>query len=111
MSFLSSRTPPRVRASQPVRRREDARLLVGQGRYSDDVRLTGQVYGSPVRSPHADARVQGIETTAALEVPGMIAVLTVTMPPPMVSSRFHIDRCRRILTTFPWAAASPRRLL
>ena len=61
---------------QPVRRREDLRLLTGQGRYTDDLKLPGQAYAAMVRSPHAHAVLRSIETTAAKAVPGVIAVLT-----------------------------------
>src|SRR6266498_3621392 len=45
---------------QPVRRREDLRLLTGKGRYSDDVNLPGQAYAAMVRSPHAHALIRAI---------------------------------------------------
>ena len=41
-----------------VRRREDLRLLTGNGRYSDDVNLPGQAYAVMVRSPHAHALIR-----------------------------------------------------
>ena len=46
---------------QPVRRREDLRLLTGKGRYSDDVNLPGQAYAVMVRSPHAHAMIRSID--------------------------------------------------
>lgn len=61
---------------QPVRRREDLRLLTGRGRYSDDINVPGQVYTTMVRSPHAHARIRSINVTAALALPGVLAVLT-----------------------------------
>jgi carbon-monoxide dehydrogenase large subunit len=61
---------------QPVRRREDLRLLTGNGRYSDDVNLPGQAYAVMVRSPHAHALIRAIDTTVALAAPGVLAVLT-----------------------------------
>jgi carbon-monoxide dehydrogenase large subunit len=61
---------------QPVARKEDARLVSGQGRFSDDVDLAGQAYAVMVRSPHAHARIRGIDAAAALAMPGVIAVLT-----------------------------------
>jgi aerobic carbon-monoxide dehydrogenase large subunit len=61
---------------QPVTRKEDARLTTGQGRFSDDVDLAGQAYAAMVRSPHAHARIRAIETSAALAMPGVLAVLT-----------------------------------
>jgi len=61
---------------QPVRRKEDFRLVRGAGRYSDDVNLPGQAYAVFVRSPHAHARIGEIVTAAAREAPGVIGVLT-----------------------------------
>ena len=61
---------------QPVLRKEDLRLLRGQGRYTDDIRLDGQAYAAMLRSPHAHARVAGIDTAAAKAVPGAIDALT-----------------------------------
>ena len=65
-----------TRIGQPVRRREDLRLVTGKGNYTDDVSLPGQAYAAMVRSPHAHARIRGIDSTAAMEVPGVLAVLT-----------------------------------
>src|SRR6267142_6751566 len=77
MSFLQSRTrAAREGIGKPVLRKDDARLLVGGGCYSDDVNLPGQAYACFVRSPHAHARVGRIEPAAALATPGVIAVLT-----------------------------------
>ena len=61
---------------QPVRRREDLRLVRGGGRYTADENLPGQVYAVMVRSPHAHARIRGIVKDKALAVPGVLAVLT-----------------------------------
>src|SRR2546427_10724396 len=61
---------------EPVVRKEDAELITGQGRFSDDVNLPGQAYAVMVRSPHAHARIRGIDAAAAMTVPGAIAVLT-----------------------------------
>jgi carbon-monoxide dehydrogenase large subunit len=61
---------------QPLRRKEDLRLLTGGGRYSDDVSLPGQAYAALVRSPHAHARIRSIDTAAARAMPGVLAVLT-----------------------------------
>src|SRR5262249_41082046 len=61
---------------EPIVRKEDAELLTGQGRFSDDVKLPGQAYAVMVRSPHAHARIRGIDAAAAMAVPGAIAVLT-----------------------------------
>src|SRR5215831_1417123 len=61
---------------QPVRRREDFRLLTGNGCYSDDFNFPGQAYAVMVRSPHAHARIRSIDTAPAVAVPGVLAVLT-----------------------------------
>ncbi len=61
---------------QPVRRKEDVRLLTGQGRFSDDVNLTGQVYAIVVRSPHAHAQIRRIEIDRAVASSGVLLVLT-----------------------------------
>jgi carbon-monoxide dehydrogenase large subunit len=61
---------------QPVRRREDFRLLTGNGCYSDDFNFPGQGYAVMVRSPHAHARIRSINATPAAAVPGVLAVLT-----------------------------------
>ncbi|WP_108263555.1 hypothetical protein [Mangrovicoccus ximenensis] len=57
-------------------RHEDARLLTGRGRYADDLKLPGMVHAAIVRSPLAHARILGIDTAAAAEMPGVLAVLT-----------------------------------
>ena len=61
---------------QSVSRLEDPRLVQGLGRYSDDVNLPRQAYAVVVRSPHAHARITGIDPAAALQAAGVLAVLT-----------------------------------
>ncbi len=61
---------------QPIRRKEDARLLTGNGRYTDDVNLDGQAYVYFLRSPYAHAKINSIDTTDALAAPGVIAIYT-----------------------------------
>src|SRR5258707_11175871 len=60
----------------PVRRKEDARLLTGKGRYTDDFSLERQTFSAMVRSPHAHARIVRIDTKAAKAMPGVLLVLT-----------------------------------
>jgi carbon-monoxide dehydrogenase large subunit len=67
---------PQTGIGAAVRRREDLRLLTGNGRYSDDLNLPGQAYAIMLRSPHAHARIRGIDTAAARAAPGVLAVLT-----------------------------------
>ncbi|MGA8616555.1 MAG: xanthine dehydrogenase family protein molybdopterin-binding subunit [Xanthobacteraceae bacterium] len=61
---------------QPVRRREDLRLVRGAGRYTADENLPDQVYAVMLRSPHAHARIRSIRKDEALKTPGVLAVLT-----------------------------------
>ncbi|MCU0887341.1 MAG: xanthine dehydrogenase family protein molybdopterin-binding subunit [Rubritepida sp.] len=61
---------------QPVRRKEDVRLLTGGGTYTDDVNRAGQAHMAILRSPHAHARILAIDTDAARAAPGVLAVLT-----------------------------------
>ena len=61
---------------QPVRRKEDARLVTGRGAFGDDITLPGQAYAAFVRSPHGHARLRAIDAREALKAPGVIAVFT-----------------------------------
>src|SRR6266481_292695 len=69
-------TVEKFAVGQSVRRREDPRLIQGDGRYSDDVNLPRQADAVIVRSPHAHARIRAIDASAALKADGVIAVLT-----------------------------------
>ena len=59
-----------------VRRREDHRFITGEGQYTDDLNQPGQTYGVFCRSPYARARINGIDTSEALAVEGVLAVYT-----------------------------------
>ncbi|TQF84181.1 xanthine dehydrogenase family protein molybdopterin-binding subunit [Elioraea sp. Yellowstone] len=59
-----------------VRRREDLRFVSGRGTYTDDINRPGQLYAVILRSPHAHARIRGIDTAAAKAAPGVAAVFT-----------------------------------
>src|SRR5690349_5527701 len=63
---------------QPLRRKEDARLLTGKGRFTDDFGLPGQVHAAMVRSPHPHAQIASIDATSARSMPGVLGVLTGT---------------------------------
>src|SRR5438309_11539394 len=69
-------TTEKFAVGQSVRRREDPRLIQGDGRYSDDVNLPRQAYAVIVRSPHAHALIRAIDDSAALKADGVLAVLT-----------------------------------
>jgi CO/xanthine dehydrogenase Mo-binding subunit len=60
---------------EPIARREDPRLLSGQGHYLDDLGH-GALAAAFVRSPHAHARIVDIDVTAALDVDGLVAIYT-----------------------------------
>ena len=59
-----------------MKRKEDARLIIGEGKYTDDVQLRGMVHMAVLRSPHAHARIQRIDASKALERPDVLMVLT-----------------------------------
>ena len=59
-----------------VRRVEDKRFLTGRGNYIDDIDQRGQLYAWMLRSPHAHARINGVDTKAASQAPGVVAIFT-----------------------------------
>lgn len=61
---------------QPVKRKEDPRLLTGQALFIDDVELPGMLHAAFLRSDYAHARVLSIDTAAARERPGVVMVIT-----------------------------------
>ncbi len=60
----------------PVRRKEDLRFITGKGQYTDDVVRPGETRAVFVRSPHARARIKGLDASEAKKMPGVVAVLT-----------------------------------
>jgi aerobic carbon-monoxide dehydrogenase large subunit len=60
----------------PVRRKEDARFIRGQGRFVDDIQLPGMLHGAILRSPLAHARIVSVDTVAAQAHPKVEAVIT-----------------------------------
>jgi len=61
---------------QSVRRKEDYRFLTGTGQYTDDINPQHHTHAWFLRSPHAHARIRGIDTARAKAAPGVIAILT-----------------------------------
>ncbi len=59
-----------------VKRKEDPRFLRGEGRYVDDIKLSGMLHAAFVRSPHAHARITAIRTDAARRLPGIAHAFT-----------------------------------
>jgi carbon-monoxide dehydrogenase large subunit len=61
---------------QPVRRKEDVRLVTGGGQFTDDIDLPGTTWAAFVRSPHAHAQITSIDTVAASNMPGVTTIIT-----------------------------------
>jgi carbon-monoxide dehydrogenase large subunit len=61
---------------KPMPRKEDARLITGKGRFTDDFNLDGQTYAVMVRSPYPHARIVAIDAAAAKAMPGVLGVFT-----------------------------------
>ena len=59
-----------------IKRREDPRLITGKGTYVDDVRMVGMLNMVLVRSPHAHAKITGVDTSGAAASDGVVAVYT-----------------------------------
>jgi carbon-monoxide dehydrogenase large subunit len=59
-----------------MKRKEDPRFIQGAGQYVDDVKLPGMLYMDIVRSPYAHAKINEIDASAALEMEGVVAVIT-----------------------------------
>ncbi|HXH83155.1 MAG TPA: xanthine dehydrogenase family protein molybdopterin-binding subunit, partial [Candidatus Tectomicrobia bacterium] len=70
-----STTTPRLMGAE-VKRKEDPRLVTGASAYVTDIALPGMCHVAFVRSPHAHARIRGIDATAARRRPGVRAVVT-----------------------------------
>jgi len=68
----------KTKIGQSVRRTEDFRFLTGQGTYIDDIKLDGMAYAAVLRSPHAHAIINGIETADAEVIDGVLLVVTAT---------------------------------
>ncbi|WP_299558206.1 xanthine dehydrogenase family protein molybdopterin-binding subunit [uncultured Mycolicibacterium sp.] len=72
-----------------VQRVEDVRLLTGRGTFVDDIIRPGMLHACFVRSPFARARINGIDVSAALAVPGVRAVFTAADLNPEVREAWH----------------------
>jgi carbon-monoxide dehydrogenase large subunit len=71
---MTSTVEPEVGKAR--RRKEDARLIAGRTRWTDNLTLPGMLHMAILRSPMAHARITAIDTSAAKEMPGVLAVLT-----------------------------------
>jgi carbon-monoxide dehydrogenase large subunit len=61
---------------KPLPRKEDERLVIGKGRFTDDFNLDGQVHAAMVRSPHPHARIVAIDVAAAKAMPRVLGIFT-----------------------------------
>ncbi len=59
-----------------VKRVEDARFIAGRGNYIEDIKLPNMLHMAILRSPFAHAKINSIDTSAATELPGVVAVVT-----------------------------------
>ena len=59
-----------------IKRREDPKLITGQGAFVDDIKMVGMLHVAIVRSPHAHATIININTSKAKNLPGVVAVFT-----------------------------------
>src|SRR5512143_558148 len=75
--MATPRTSPEVGGmGHSIKRKEDPRFLRGQGNYVDDMQLPGMLHMDIVRRPYAHAKIKKIDSSKALKVPGVLAVIT-----------------------------------
>jgi aerobic carbon-monoxide dehydrogenase large subunit len=60
----------------PIKRREDVRFITGAATYVDDIKLPNMLHAAILRSPRAHARIRSMDTSKALQLPGVIKVFT-----------------------------------
>ena len=75
-AVMVSNTEPAQQSGVKYARREDHRLITGSGVFTDDLRFAGMLHLHVIRSPHARARINGIDATAARAAAGVHAVYT-----------------------------------
>ena len=76
MNFHAPESAQNIGIGQAVVRKEDATLVRGEGRYTDDISLPDQAHAVMVRSTQAHGKIRSIDTAAAQKMPGVLAVLT-----------------------------------
>ena len=84
---------------QPLRRKEDVRLLTGKGRFSDDFSIEGQAYAVMVRSPHPHARIVRVNAAPARSMPVCWVCSAVRTASPTALARSHTVPFHRPDTT------------
>src|SRR5262245_7713217 len=73
---MTHASDPDTYVGRPMKRREDRRLLIGAGKFVDDLRPAGCLAVALVRSPHGHARIARLDVEAARKAPGVVAVVT-----------------------------------
>src|ERR1019366_6264056 len=87
-----------------VRRVQDPQLLVGEGKYVDDLAIDGALFAAFARSPYPQALINSIDTSRAASMPGVVAIFTAadiglsSIPPPF-GNPLHPDVHRPALAT------------
>jgi carbon-monoxide dehydrogenase large subunit len=77
MTEVATHTSPEIGGmGHSVKRKEDPRFIRGVGEYIDDVTLPGMLWLDIVRSPYAHAKIRSIDSSEALKIPGVLAVIT-----------------------------------
>ncbi|MGI0080701.1 MAG: xanthine dehydrogenase family protein molybdopterin-binding subunit, partial [Nitrososphaerales archaeon] len=67
---------PKLWMGQPVKRKEDPRLISGLGKFIDDLKLPGLAYLAILRSPYAHARIKKLDVSKAEKIPGVVCAMT-----------------------------------
>jgi len=75
---MTATTQPTGELGRARRRKEDARLITGRTRWTDNITLPGMLHMAIVRSPLAHAKITGVNTDAASKMPGVFGVFTAT---------------------------------
>ena len=73
---MTAEAMPTKLVGQAIKRREDPRLITGQGTFLDDIKLPGMTHACVLRSPYAHAKIKSIDTSKAKSHPGVVAVFT-----------------------------------
>jgi carbon-monoxide dehydrogenase large subunit len=84
---MSAHDDPTTWFGASVQRKEDPAFLTGRGRFVDDMQPPGLLHAAILRSPHAHARIRGIDTAAAKALPGVHAVYTFADLPEAVRAK------------------------
>src|SRR5579884_1875611 len=74
--MVATAEAPEKLIGKPIKRREDPKLIIGQGSFLDDVKLPGLLHAKVLGSAYAHARIRTIDTSKAAAMPGVVAVFT-----------------------------------